>query len=269
MTQDTIDLHDVVIPRNVMATLEYDGGRFCGWERQKNGLGIQEVVESAIESITREKTTVNGSGRTDAGVHATGQVANFTLQNPIAMDELHRGLNAMLPDDVSVKSIREVPLYFHARFSARSKHYRYTVLNSRIRTPLQRHICHQVRGPLDLNRMKNAAVHLVGRHDFTSFCREPELVSSCVREIQSLQVTADDTFFYFDVHGDGFLYNMVRIVVGTLLQVGLGRIEGDSLPIILDAKKRSHAGPTAPACGLSLVGVSYGEAQVSQNETGR
>lgn len=244
-------------PRNLRIVLEYDGTDFAGWERQKNGLGVQEVIESAIEKITRERTTVNGSGRTDAGVHALGQVASFTLRHRMAAPDLHRALNAVLPDDVSVLALDEVDLFFHARFSATSKLYRYRILDSRIRRPLERRTSWQLHRALDVDAMAAAAHQLVGRRDFTAFCKEAYRYDSCVRDLQRLDVRREGAFVVIDAAADGFLYNMVRILVGTLVAVGSGKTSIAAIEALLAGGGREGAGATVPACGLTLVEVFY------------
>ncbi|MEZ6197633.1 MAG: tRNA pseudouridine(38-40) synthase TruA [Planctomycetota bacterium] len=244
-------------PRNLRATLEYDGRAYVGWERQKNGLGVQQVLEEAIARITGEATTTQGSGRTDAGVHALGQVANFTLRHPIAVSDLFRALNAVLPEDVALRDLREVDLFFHARFSAVSKTYRYSILNSRVRAPLERHRYWQVFAPLDRELMRAGAAVLVGRHDFSAFCKDADSYDSCVRTLHRLEVLDRGEFIDVEVAADGFLWNMVRILVGSLVHVGQSRLTPDDLRRALETGDRTAVGPTVPPEGLHLVEVSY------------
>lgn len=244
-------------PRNILITIEYDGAAYVGWETQRNGPSIQLEMERAIAEITGERPVLNGSGRTDTGVHAVAQTASFTLLNKISVEDLKRALTAVLPMDIAVIEAENVPLSFHARFSAVSKTYRYQVWNARTRSPLRRLSSHHIRGPLDLDAMRSAAEHLVGRHDFTSFAREPEARASCVRTIFALEIIPNGVLVDFLITGDGFLYNMVRIVVGTLLKVGSGQLEADDVISIRDGHDRILAGPTVPSCGLSLLRVSY------------
>ena len=244
-------------PRNIRLTLEYDGTDYVGWEKQKNGLGIQQVVEEAVERITGERPVLNGSGRTDAGVHALGQVASFTLQNRIAASDLQRALNAVLPDDVAVTSAEDVSLFFHARFSATSKTYRYRLLTGRTPSPLNRREVHHHRAPLDVAAMQAAAPLFLGRHDFSAFCREADRIGDCRRTLHRLDIETDGPFVTFWVAGDGFLYNMVRIIVGTLIHVGSGKLGIDDVAALLRGGARKSAGPTVPAHGLALVEVCY------------
>ncbi len=244
-------------PRNIKIIIEYDGTGYCGWEKQKNGTGIQQLIEDAIFRITGERTTVNGSGRTDAGVHALGQVATFTLQHRIPAGDLERALDAVLPADVAILKAEEVSLFFHARFSACSKRYRYIVLSGRAKAPLMRHRSYHVRHPLDLETMQEAASLFCGTHDFKAFCREAERIGDCVRTMHQCEVSQDGRLLYFDLAADGFLYNMVRIVVGTLIYVGQGKISTKNITELLDGGERKSSGPTVPACGLHLMEVFY------------
>ncbi len=246
-------------PRNLRMTIEYDGESYAGWERQKNGLGIQEVIEDALFRITRERCTLNGSGRTDAGVHAEGQVASFVLENPMAVDELHRALNALLPPDIAVRELEVTDLFFHARFDAVSKIYRYAVLEGRVGAPLMRRRVYRVFAALDSEAMARAAEHFVGRHDFRGFCKEAARQGDTVRTIHGFRIRRSGRLIQMDVSGGGFLYNMVRILAGTLVYVGLGKIAPDEIPGILASGVRELAGPTLPAHALTLVEVSYRE----------
>ena len=243
--------------RNLKIVIEYDGSAYVGWERQKNGLGIQEVMEDAVHTITRERVVVDGSGRTDAGVHALGQVASFRIDKEIQVEKLRLGINAVLPPDIAVLLIEEVPSDFHARRSAKSKRYRYTILNGPARRPHFRHVSYHFPQPLDEAAMDEAAGYLVGEHDFTAFAREADQKKTCVRTILEARVVRDGAFLYIDVVGTGFLYNMVRIITGTLIEVGAGKRDPGSVPALLLSKRREQAGYTVPAQGLALVQVDY------------
>jgi tRNA pseudouridine38-40 synthase len=245
-------------PRNLRMVIEYDGTAYAGWEKQKNGVGIQQLLQGAIRQITGEDTSVNGAGRTDAGVHALGQVASFTLQKRMPAVDLHRALNAVLPDDVAVLALEDVSLYFHARFSATGKIYRYLILNEPVRAPLLARTSHHVRSPLDLDAMRAAARELEGRHDFAAFARDVEPGDETVRTIWAIDVEREGRCVAIYVAGDGFLYNMVRIIAGTLAHVGVGKISSADMPGVLASQKRSSSGPTLPARGLALLRVFYG-----------
>jgi tRNA pseudouridine38-40 synthase len=243
--------------RNLKTVIEYDGTAYVGWERQKNGLGIQEVLEEAVHTITRERVVVEGSGRTDAGVHALGQVASFRVESDIHVEKLRLGLNAVLPPDIAVLSIEEADAGFHARRSAKNKQYRYTILNAPARRPHARLVSYHFPQPLDHEAMAEAARCFVGEHDFSAFAREADQKKTCVRTILEAQVVRDGEFLHVDVVGTGFLYNMVRIITGTLIEVGVGKRDAGTVPALLQSKRREETGYTVPAHGLALVQVGY------------
>ncbi len=243
--------------RNLKLVISYDGTAYHGWETQKNGLAVQEVIEAAIRRITGESAAIEGSGRTDAGVHALAQVASFTLRNPIHPRKLLLALNAVLPDDVAIVEVSEVPPGFHARFSVTAKTYRYTILNDRARRPLLRATSYHFPQPLDVERMRAAAEHLVGTHDFRAFAKEAARRKNCVRTIFRADIRRDGPLIHCEFTGSGFLYNMIRILVGTLIDVGLGRRRPESFADLVEGRGRADAGFTVPACGLCLVDVQY------------
>lgn len=244
-------------PRNLKLVLEYDGSAYVGWERQKNGVGIQEVLEEAVLSICGERVVVEGSGRTDAGVHALGQVASFALEKDIHPNKLRLAINAVTPADIAVRTVEVVPAEFHARRSARSKLYRYTVLNARSPRPLLRFTSYHVPRALDVEVMAAAMTAFEGTHDFTAFAREADRKKSCVRTILEARLRVNDDCLDFEVEGTGFLYNMVRIIVGTVIEVGVGRRDAASINALLESGSRTRAGYTVPAHGLALVEVRY------------
>ena len=243
--------------RNIKIIIEYDGTNYSGWERQPNGVTIQETIENAIKKVTDEETRVQGSGRTDAGVHARGQVANFRTASTIPAGKLLLAINAHLPNDIVVKKIEEVPENFHAQFNAKSKTYRYTVLNSRTGAALDRRQVYVFKAPLDERRMAEAAQCLIGEHDFRSFTTEARTKTNTVRTITDLRIERHGERITFTIEASGFLYNMVRAIVGTLLDIGRGKLEVSHMRAILDARDRAKAGPTAPAKGLCLLQVKY------------
>ena len=243
--------------RNIRIVVEYDGSRHFGWQLQKDHPTIQGELQRAVEEITGRKTLVVGAGRTDAGVHAEGQVANFHTASAIPTGKWPDALNAHLPPEISVLSAREVPLDFHAQFAATSKVYRYRVLNQPTRSALERDRAHLVKIPLDVDRMRAAALHLTGTHDFRAFGSEMSRKENTVRTILSFSVEDSGSRIDFLVHGDGFLYNQVRAMVGTLLAVGLGRRPPEWVKEVLESKDRSRAGANVPARGLALVEVRY------------
>lgn len=243
--------------RTLKLVVEYDGTRFVGWARQSNGLSVQSVLEDALQVITRESVRAEASGRTDAGVHALGQVVSIHLNHSITAAKMRVSLNALLPDDVAVLSVEEVADGFHARKSAKSKHYRYTILSDRVRRPLLLRTAFHVPLPLDVAAMDRAAQALVGKHDFSAFTKLAKRKPSCVRTVLSASVCKHGPLVQVDVTGTGFLYNMVRIITGTLIDVGVGRKNEDCIAQILASKQRTCAGFTVPPYGLALVEVHY------------
>ncbi|CAI2718207.1 tRNA pseudouridine(38-40) synthase TruA [Nitrospina watsonii] len=250
--------------RRLKLVLEYEGSQYHGWQFQPNGLSIQEVLEGRLETITGCKTTVIGSGRTDSGVHAEGQVAHFNTECPMTPRQFLKALNSMLPYDIVVKSVEEVDLSFHARMCATHKLYRYTLLNRDFPSALFYRQAHYVAQPLNVEAMRRAAQHLVGRHDFTSFRGSGCGARSALREIYDLRIKKYKDWLQISIEGNGFLKHMVRNIVGTLIEVGHGRLAADALPEIIASRNRGRAGPTAPARGLCLVKVFYADSP--QNE---
>ena len=240
-------------------TLEYDGEGFEGWQLQPEGRRtVQGVLETAVARVTGQRARVVASGRTDAGVHAEGQVASLRLDGELEADRLRRALNGVLPRDVAVVHVARAPDAFHARRDARSKLYRYRVWNGRDRSPLRERRALCVTHPLDLAAMRRAARAFEGSHDFSSFRAAGASTASAVRRLLRLEVAGEagaGVELLFE--GDGFLRQMVRILTGTLLAVGSGRWAPEDMPAILAARDRRRAGPTAPARGLTLVAVRY------------
>jgi len=243
--------------RNVKLTIEYDGAGYAGWQVQPNGTAVEEVLRAAVAEITREPDVkIIGSGRTDAGVHALGQVANFKTNTNIPAADLVHAINTKLPEDIAVVAAEDVPDDFHARYSAKSKTYRYSILNRPVRSPLLRRETCLVRERLDAAAMSKAARALVGEHDFAAFQSKPDGKSS-VRKITWAGIEVDGPRIDILVSGTGFLYNMVRAIAGTLIEVGLGKRTPESIADLIASRDRSAAGPTAPPQGLCLVRVAY------------
>ena len=243
--------------RNVKLILEYDGAHYAGWQIQPNGASIQAAVQDAIAAITGElDVKLIGSGRTDAGVHAAGQVANFKTAARIPAPDLVHAVNTKLPEGISVVAAEDVPEDFHARYSAKAKTYRYTILNRPVRSPLQRTRALWVTRPLDVEAMHAAAEHVRGEHDFAAFQSKPNGKPS-VRTVTRLGVTREGPLVFIDITADGFLYNMVRAIAGTLIEVGLGKRAAESVAQLVRSRDRAQAGPTAPAHGLCLMTVEY------------
>jgi tRNA pseudouridine38-40 synthase len=250
--------------RTLKITLAYDGTRFVGWQRQAEGESIQGLLEEALAKFEGAPVTVHGAGRTDAGVHALGQVASAHVTFTHPPGTIGRGLNATLPDDIRVIGVADMPEDFHARFSARSKSYRYQMSSDPIGDPFSRGLVWQLREQLDLQAMARAAAALVGTHDFAAFQSAGTDVTTTVRTIlQSDMVTLPagppgaPPRIAYDVTADGFLRHMVRAIVGTLVEIGRGRRPVDSMAQLLDGGTRAQAGATAPPHGLFLVRVDY------------
>lgn len=243
--------------RKLALLLEWDGTTYAGWQFQENALTIQATVEKALYKICGEEIRLSGCSRTDAGVHAWGHVSHFVTRCPIPVDRLPLALNALLPDSISCRSAAEVDADFHARFQTTGKQYSYYIYNSSMPSALYgRYAYHEAR-PLDLAAMRAAAKIIEGRHDFVCFMAAGGQVKTTVRTIYELRIEPKGKQLRFVVRGDGFLYNMVRIIAGTLLYVGLGKLSVADVEQILDCGRRSLAGKTLPACGLFLDEVYY------------
>lgn len=244
--------------RNLKLILSYDGSRYRGWQRLP---GIDNTIQGKLEDVLRrileEPVQVIGSGRTDAGAHAMGQVANFHCCSPMPEPEILSQLRTHLPEDIGILSCEEVDIRFHARLNAQAKTYVYRVWNSALPCVFQRKYVYPLAVPLDLAAMERAAGALTGTHDFRSFCSNKRVQKSTVRTIYSLTLTREGPELLFTVRGDGFLYNMVRILVGTLLEVGTHQRPSDAMPDLIALGDRSAAGYTVPAKGLCLMEVEY------------
>ena len=243
--------------RNFRLTLSYDGTDFHGWQVQPGLRTVQQVLEEAIHRLTGERLRVNASGRTDTGVHAVGQVVNFRSETKLAADVLVRAINAHLPADVVVREAADVPESFDANRDARRKLYRYIIHDGAVPDLFMRRYCHHTRYRLDAAAMARAAACLRGTHDFHSFETDWPNRASSVRTITHLAVNRFGDWIWLDVEADGFLYNMVRAIAGTLINVGRGYWPESRVDEILEAKDRRQAGPTAPAQGLFLMRVKY------------
>ncbi len=269
--------------RNVRLLLAYDGTDYVGWQVQPNGTSVQSVVEEAIRRLTGEDVKLIAAGRTDSGVHAVGQVANFHTTSAIPARQMRRGLQNYLPDDVVVRRVDDVPDDFHATYDAVRKRYRYVIRNDRVKDPFSRRYAWRFWGDLDVDAMHTAAQVLVGTHDFRCFESQWPNKATSVRTIEEAAVVrrdgwdvwesgerkaesgdadsrplnADRSYITFDVVADGFLYNMVRAIMGTLIKVGRGAWTADDVARVVENGDRGQAGETAPACGLFLMHVEY------------
>jgi tRNA pseudouridine38-40 synthase len=244
--------------RNFKLTIEYDGSAYHGWQRQKGARTIQAAIERALTAMTRQPVTLVGAGRTDAGVHAIGQVANFKCHTALTADIFQNGLNSLLPEDVVIRQCCEVAEDFHARYSAKSKRYAYRIINQPIRIAIGRQYAWHMLKPLDPVAMQAVVPHLVGTHDFSSFegVGSPRK-HSCRHVIQARLLQTDQSTLVFEIEADGFLRYMVRNIVGTLVAIGRGKLSPEDFPRIIAAKDRGQAAATAPAHGLFLLEVKY------------
>lgn len=245
--------------KRVKLTVAYDGTNYCGWQVQPNGLAVQEVLNRCLSELLGEQITTIGASRTDAGVHALGNVAVFDTEARIPADRISYALNTRLPEDIKIRDSREVPPDFHPRFQQTVKTYEYKIYNNRFPDPTRRLYTYFYYYPLDVKKMKEAASYLVGEHDFKSFSTYKPEVESTVRTIYDLQVERQEDVITIRICGNGFLYNMVRIIAGTLIRVGGGFYPPEQVQTILEGKSRELAGETARPEGLTLVKIEYPE----------
>ena len=244
--------------RNIKITIEYDGSRYKGFQRLKdNDNTIQGKIEAVLSKMADEKIEIIGSGRTDMGVHAYNQVANFKTNSSLSVRNIYDYLNNYLPEDIVIKSVEEVDERFHSRYNVKQKVYLYKINNSKTQDVFLRKYSTYIEKPLDIELMKKASEYLVGEHDFTSFASSKSKKKSNVREIHSITINKNKDMIDIFVEGNGFLYNMVRIIAGALIEVGLNKKTPEDIKLMLDAKDRSKASDTAPAKGLYLYSVKY------------
>ncbi|MFU0824272.1 tRNA pseudouridine(38-40) synthase TruA [Clostridium sp.] len=244
--------------RNIKLTIEYDGTNYSGWQKQKHSITIQQKIEEAIKSITREDCEVIGSSRTDAGVHARGFTANFITESNIPPNKFKYAINSKLPKDIVIINSEEVPLEFHSRFDSKGKKYIYTILNREEPPTIERNYVYHFPKKLDVDLMRQGSKFFIGEHEFDSFYKKSgSTVKSTLRNIYYCDVRKKDNLIEFTVIGSGFLYNMVRIMAGTLIEVGIGRIQPKDIQDILLAKDREKAGRSLPPQGLCLHEVLY------------
>ncbi len=244
----------------VLLRVAYDGTNYHGWQRQENAVSVESVLTAELQRLLKEDIELIGASRTDAGVHAMGNVAVFDTETTIPAEKICFAVNQSLPPDIRVMESREVSADFHPRYTECIKTYEYVISNEKIYNPLTRLYAYGVYFPLDIGKMKEAAKYFVGEHDFAGFCSAGSQVKSTVRTIYDLQVIADRNAaseIHIRVTGNGFLYNMVRIIAGTLVEVGKGYITPEEIPAIIESRERRQAGPTAPAHGLKLVEIKY------------
>lgn len=244
--------------RNIKLTIAYDGTRYNGWQRQKTTANtIQSKLEDMLSRLLGEEIEVIGSGRTDAGVHAKAQIANFNTETTLRTDELIYECNQYLPNDIAILEAKDASPRFHSRLNAKSKKYRYRIWNSPVPNVFEQKYIYQFDSALDIGQMKEAAALLEGKHDFQSFCANKRMKKSTERWISSIDIQKNKEEIIIDYHANGFLHNMVRILTGTLIEVGTGRRRPEDMQAILQACDRSQAGYTAPSQGLILMEVIY------------
>lgn len=245
--------------KRVKMVVAYDGTNYCGWQVQPNEITIEEVLNRSLSNLLGEKIEVMGASRTDSGVHSLGNVAVFDTNTRMPADKIAFALNQRLPEDIVVQGSCEVPSDWHPRYQESTKTYEYRILNRTFRMPTRRFDTYFYHYPLDVEQMSEAASYLVGTHDFASFCAANAQVKSTVRTIYSCTAQKENDIITIRVTGNGFLYNMVRIIAGTLIEVGAGKRRPEEIKDILAAENRDAAGPTAPAQGLTMMGIEYEE----------
>lgn len=243
--------------KRVMLTVAYDGTAYHGWQIQPNGETIEGILNRCLSETLGEKIEVIGASRTDSGVHAMGNIAVFDTDSPIPADKISYALNQRLPEDIKIQKSEEVASDFHPRHCESRKSYEYRIYCAPFPMPVKRLYAHYTYIPMDVERMRRGASYLVGKHDFKSFCSAEAQVETTVRQVDSVEVVQEGQEIVIRVAGRGFLYNMVRIIAGTLMEVGRGHIAPEEVKTILEAKDRQAAGPTAPACGLTLVKYEF------------
>ena len=246
--------------RRVRIVVAYDGTNYCGWQVQPNGITVEEVLNAKLQKLTGEKIRIIGASRTDSGVHALGNVAVFDTESSIPPERMAYALNQRLPEDIVIVRSEEVPLDWHPRYQDEvTKMYEYHIYNAPVPNSLKRRYSTFVSFPMDVEKMRQGASYLIGEHDFVSFCNVRTNVEDTVRTVKEIQIEQQGPEITIRITGNGFLYNMVRIIAGTLIRVGRGFYTPERVKEILDAKERTEAGVTAPPNGLVLVGIEYGE----------
>lgn len=237
----------------------YDGTAYHGWQIQKNAISVEQILITALRELLQEEIELVGASRTDTGVHALGNVAVFDTETRIPAEKIALALNQRLPEDIRVMQSEEVEKDFHPRYCVSKKTYEYRITNARIQLPTKRLYSYFVYSPLDVERMREAAQYFPGEHDFGGFCSAGSQIKTTVRTIYDIKITQAGEDISIQITGNGFLYNMVRIIAGTLVEVGMGRREPESVKQAIERAERSLAGPTAPACGLTLINIDYGD----------
>ncbi len=245
--------------RNLKFTMSYDGTNYHGFQIQKDCVTIEGALKEAVYKLTGENVDIVGCGRTDAGVHAINYTFNFKTNSSIPCDKFPIALNTVTPDDITILSCAEVTQDFHSRFCAKNKTYRYIILNEKFKNPFMLRYAYHYKHKLDIEKMNAAKKYIEGTHDFKCFMAQGSVIRDTVRTVYSIDITKDKEKIIIDVCGNGFLYNMVRIIVGTLISAGNGKIEPEEVENIINGKNREEAGMTVPANGLYLKEVIYGK----------
>lgn len=247
--------------KRVKLIVAYDGTNYCGWQIQPNGITIEQVLNKCLSELLGENIVVTGASRTDSGVHSLGNVAVFDTNTRMPAEKISFALNQRLPEDIVVQGSLEVPSDWHPRYQVSRKTYEYRILNRMFRMPTRRLDTYFYHHPLDVEKMKKAAEFFVGEHDFKSFCSVHSQAETSVRTVYGCSVEKTDDIIAIRITGNGFLYNMVRIIAGTLIKVGSGDIVPEKIPEIFAEKDRAAAGPTAPAHGLTMIGIEYADTE--------
>ncbi|HAG45037.1 MAG TPA: tRNA pseudouridine(38-40) synthase TruA [Clostridium sp.] len=243
--------------KNIKLIVEYDGTNYSGWQKQNNNITVQGTLEEILSELTKEKIEIIGCSRTDSKVHARKYVCNFQTNSTIPSDKFKEALNVKLPCDIAILESSEVPLSFHARYDCIGKKYSYTILERSVKATIDRNFTYQCKYDLDIEKMQEATKHFIGTHDFSAFKNSGSSVKTSIRNITELKVEKLGNYIKIYASADGFLYNMVRIIVGTLVDVGTNKIKPETIIDIINSKDRSEAGKTAPPQGLCLEEVYY------------
>ena len=241
----------------ILLTIAYDGTKYFGWQRQNDFTTVQGEVEKALSKLFNSKVVVIGASRTDTGVHAIGQRATFEMQTTIPLANLPYAINNALPKDIRVHKAEEVGFDFHPQYAAKNKTYRYRIYNASFQNPILNNYTWHIPKELDIEKMKEGASYILGEHNFSAFCASGATSKTRVREVYSLEIYKEDNMIYFDINGNGFLYNMVRIIAGTLVYVGTGKFSASDVSKIIESLDRTKAGKTAPPEGLILMHINY------------
>ncbi|WP_052221492.1 tRNA pseudouridine(38-40) synthase TruA [Clostridium homopropionicum] len=247
----------ILLKKNFKLVIEYDGTNYAGWQRQNNAITVQKILEEVLEKLTGRNINVIGCSRTDSGVHARGFICNFVTETTIPPSKIKYAINNLLPNDIVILDSSEVPINFHSRYNCIKKTYTYTILNREEPAAINRNYVYHFKRPLDIDLMKKGSEFLIGTHEFDSFRKIGSSVKTTTRTIYSIDIEKQEYYIKFNITGNGFLYNMVRIIVGTLLDVGVGKMTPESVKEILLAKDRSKAGMSLPAQGLCLEKIYY------------